>query len=153
MSASADVGVTLLEMHARLARFAATAQQRPDQELRPTPPSELAQVERIAAYVAQHYSTPLTAAAIGQAVGMHPDYANAIFKKSFGLTLRESILAERIAHAQRRLVTTASSITAIAFDCGFNSISRFNAAFLQKNGCTPRQFRKQYRAPIPAAGN
>ena len=29
------------------------------------------------------------------------------------------------------------SITEIAFDCGFNSVTRFNAAFKKINNCTP----------------
>ncbi|MEZ4850997.1 MAG: helix-turn-helix domain-containing protein [Bacteroidia bacterium] len=33
-------------------------------------------------------------------------------------------------------------MTEIAFKCGFNSISRFNAAFLKINRRTPRDFRK-----------
>jgi len=32
----------------------------------------------------------------------------------------------------------------IAFECGFNSINRFNAAFRKINKCTPREFKKKY---------
>ena len=81
---------------------------------------------------------------IGDAVGLHPDYANTLFRKTFGRTLSEYIIEERIAHAQRKLVSTSDSITEIAFDCGFNSISRFNSAFKKSNQCTPRAFRKQH---------
>lgn len=55
------------------------------------------------------------------------------------------ICLKEIAHAQRKLVVAENPITEIAYESGFNSISRFNAAFLKKNGCTPRNFRKRYQ--------
>ncbi|MHA6248731.1 helix-turn-helix domain-containing protein [Pontibacter sp. CAU 1760] len=142
---NASVGVTLLEMRARLARMATNMPPKKETDKSPVPLHEISQVERIAVYIAQNYSNPIKAADIGEAVGLHPDYANSIFKKAFGRTLSEYILEERVSHAQRKLVTTDSSITEIAFECGFNSISRFNAAFSKGNGCTPRQFRKNYQ--------
>lgn len=136
--------VTLLEMRARLLRMANSLPKKEnDHSLIHL--NEISQVERIAIYIAQNYSKPIKVSDIGKAVGLHPDYANAIFKKAFGSTLSEYITEERISHAQRKLVATTSRITEIAFACGFNSISRFNAAFLKINRCTPREFRKRYR--------
>jgi AraC family transcriptional regulator, melibiose operon regulatory protein len=140
-----SVGVTLLEMRARLARMAANMPLKKENDNSAVHLHEISQVERIAVYIAQHYCHPIKASAIGAEVGLHPDYANAIFKKAFGSTISEYILEERISHAQRQLVTTDTNITEIAFACGFNSISCFNAAFRKINGCTPRQFRKKYQ--------
>lgn len=139
------VEVTLQEVRARLGRLASAhlpqhAGKRSAMHLK-----ESSQVERIAIYIARNYSRSIKVADIGEAVGLHPDYANAIFKKAFACTLSEYIIEERIGHVQRELVATNNSITNIAFQCGFNSISRFNAAFLKINGCTPREFRKRYR--------
>lgn len=139
-----SVTVTLLEMHARLARMASTIPRENENDKSPIHLNEISQVERIAVYVTQNYCNPIKASDIGEAVGLHPDYANFVFKKAFGSTLSEYIIEERISHAQRKLVTTSTSITEIAFACGFNSISRFNAAFIKKNSCTPREFRKNH---------
>lgn len=103
---------------------------------------EASVVERMAIYIAQNYARPLKIADIGKAVGLHPDYANHLFKKSFKCTLSDYVMEERIARAQRDLLSSQMGITEIAFNCGFNSISRFNAAFLKICGCTPREFRK-----------
>ena len=105
---------------------------------------EISQVESIAIYIARNYRNHIKVSDIGKAVGLHPDYANAIFKKAFGRTLMEYITEERILHAQRELLTTGKSITEIAFECGFNTISRFNAAFMKINRCTPRNYRNNY---------
>ncbi|MDL2305236.1 helix-turn-helix domain-containing protein, partial [Bacteroides sp. OttesenSCG-928-D19] len=116
-----------LEMCARLLRMSISNGQEKDNLLLPT--QGLSLVEQIAIYIAQNYFRPLSVSDIGKSVGLHPDYANSIFKKVFGYTLHEYIIRERIAHAQRKLVLSELSITEIAFDCGFNSINRFNAAF------------------------
>jgi len=115
--------VTLLEMRARLLRMANSLPKKEnDHSLIHL--NEISQVERIAIYIAQNYSKPIKVSDIGKAVGLHPDYANAIFKKAFGSTLSEYITEERISHAQRKLVVTTSRITEIAFACGFRLILR-----------------------------
>ena len=135
----------LLEMQARLIRLANNILSKTERKYSPIQQTELSQVERIAIYIAQNYRHHITVFDIGKAVGLHPDYANAIFKKAFGRTLTQYITEERILCAQRELLTTEKSITDIAYDCGFNSISRFNAAFMKMNRCTPRYYRKNYR--------
>ncbi len=142
MTSRKDSQVILMEMHSRLIRLANQSLLDKDCKAASVHKDEVNIVERIAIYIAQHYNQSIQVSDIGKAVGLHPDYANAIFKKAFGCTLSDFIVEERIAHAQRRLVTTAMNITQIAFECGFNSISRFNSAFLKINGCSPREYRK-----------
>jgi AraC family transcriptional regulator, melibiose operon regulatory protein len=138
--------VTLLEMHARLYRMSLEISKEVDQP--PVNSHDVNIFEKIAIYVAQNYAGSITVSDIGKAVGLHPDYANTIFKKAFGRTLSEYVTAERISHAQRKLLTSDNGITEIAFDSGFNSIGRFNAAFQKINRCTPRDFRKKYRQSL-----
>ncbi len=141
--------VMLLELHARLARMALLA-----------PPAtettsghrglqgsgdEIGRVEQIALFIAQNFRQPIRSADIGRAVGLHPDYANTVFKRAFRMTLGEYLTTERIAFASRQLVTTADSVTEIAFASGFGSLSRFNAAFRKANRCTPREYRDRHR--------
>ena len=105
-------------------------------------------VEQIAIYVARNYTRNINISEVGEKVGLHPDYANSVFKKVFGCSIYEYIIKERISHAQRKLVLSDISITEIAFDCGFNSINRFNAAFMKINKCTPREYRKKILCKI-----
>lgn len=137
--------IVILEMEARLRRLAASL---------PTPKEAskrrarlalqdggLNKVEQMACLVAQRYKEPLTVTEISQAVGLHPNYAMNLFKKAFGTTLIDYLTHHRISHAQRLLVTTDEKIVEIAFGSGFNSISRFNEAFRDACGCTPREYR------------
>lgn len=139
-----NIDVTLWEMKARLMRMAdhllCVGKTKPSvQEY------ETSLVEKMAIYIARNYFHPLKIADIGKAVGLHPDYANYLFRKAFKCTLSDYVTEERIAHAQRKLLSSRMSITEIAFDCGFSSIGRFNKAFLKICGCTPREFRQNNR--------
>ncbi|HYC71500.1 MAG TPA: helix-turn-helix domain-containing protein [Opitutaceae bacterium] len=105
---------------------------------------ELNKVEQIACLIAQRYTEQLTVTEIGQAVGLHPNYAMGLFKKAFGTTLIDYLTNHRVSHAQRLLATTDEKIVDVAFRSGFNSISRFNEAFRRVCGCTPREYRLQH---------
>jgi AraC family transcriptional regulator, melibiose operon regulatory protein len=50
-----------------------------------------------------------------------------------------------LSHAQRLLVTTGEQIVNIALSSGFGSLSRFNEAFRQSFGCTPREYRRVHQ--------
>ncbi len=69
----------------------------------------------------------------------------ALFQRTFGTTLVKYITEHRLSHAQRLLVTTEESILNIAMNSGFGSLSRFNEAFRQALGCTPREYRKLHQ--------
>ncbi|MBK7871250.1 MAG: helix-turn-helix transcriptional regulator [Saprospiraceae bacterium] len=66
-----------------------------------------------------------------------------IINQEFGVNFSELINSYRIKEAQLRLCNSDDKILAIAYDCGFNSISAFNSAFKKTTGLTPSQFRKQ----------
>jgi AraC-like DNA-binding protein len=99
------------------------------------------QVERMAAFLGRRYQDLLTVADVAEAVGLHPNYAMAVFKQGCGLSIGEYLTRLRVSHAQRLLLTTDWTVDRIALDCGFGSPSRFFAAFKSRCGCTPRAYR------------
>ena len=138
--------VVMLEMQARISRLAM------DYRLEKQLPNSgkylarslpnLSKVEQMACFIAQNYTQKLNVQQISEQVNLHPAYAMNLFQKTFGVTLIQFLTQHRIAHAQRMLTTSATSITHIALQSGFTSISRFNEAFLEFNGCSPRDYRK-----------
>jgi AraC-like DNA-binding protein len=104
--------------------------------------TNLEKAESMACFVARNYTSRIQVKDIASCVGLHPDYAATVFRKTFGTTLNVLITRHRIAHAQRQLVTTDERVVDIAHDSGFDSLSRFNRAFKQIAGVTPRQYRK-----------
>lgn len=144
------VDVMMLEMEARLRRLALSCETTDDRDAKVAAGDQsrneqsTSKVEQMAVFVAAHYREPLRVSEIGKAAGLHPDYANVLFRESFGVTLGEYLLEHRIAHAQRMLATTSEKITRIAYESGFGSISRFNAAFKAAAGCTPGTYRRRH---------
>lgn len=135
------IRLVLLEMQARIMRMATLYQ--PESKTNTFIKYTSTQVEEMAIYIARNYREPLKVSDVSKIAGLHPDYANSLFKKTFRCNINEYITEERIAHAQRQLLTTQTSINQIALESGFNSLSRFNAAFLKINGCTPREYQKK----------
>jgi AraC-like DNA-binding protein len=140
----------LLEVKARLLRLASstrdTARGLRAQRLRSSA-GEAAptNVEQMASFVAQKYREAIDLEDVAQAVGLHPDYAASLFRKTFGTTPTRFIVQHRIMHAQRELVTSDAKILQVALDAGFGSLSRFNAAFRSFCGCSPREYRAMHR--------
>ena len=146
----------LLEMQARLIRLALTipaqAKARTKRNhLTTITDTGLNKVEQMACFIAQNYTERLTVEQIGAAVKLHPNYAMNLFQKSFGTTLINYLTQHRISHAQRLLATTEQTVTEIAFQSGFLSISRFNDAFRRACGCSPREYRKVHELADSAA--
>ena len=136
--------VSMMEICARLHRFAlsSTPAEWNEYEEGDYEYSQLDIVEKMTIFVARNYKRPIQNKDIAKAVGLHPDYANSIFRKSFGMTLNQYVIQQRVLYAQRQLSVSHESITEIAYDAGFNSLSRFNAAFKEKCNCTPSEYRK-----------
>ena len=141
--------ISLLEIEARLRRLALTIADVPPHTRWRSPavlgPQHLSRAEQMACFIARHYTRPLTAEMIGRHVGLHPNYAMGVFQRAFGTTLLKYVTQHRLSHAQRLLVTTDDLILDIALRSGFGSLSRFNEAFRQSFGCTPRQYRRLHR--------
>jgi AraC-like DNA-binding protein len=140
----------LLEMQARLTRFALhlgasiNADTKRDR-FAGINDEGLTKVERMACFVAKNYTEKLTVKQISEFVGLNPNYAMNLFQKAFGTTLTNYLVQHRVSHAQRLLITTNLSITEIALQSGFRSISRFNEAFCRICGSSPRDYRKTHR--------
>ena len=141
---------SLLEIEARLRRLALRmAADLPRRPRRKSPTlldqRQLSRAEQMACFIAQNYTQDLTAETISRHVGLHPNYAMALFQQTFGTTLIKYVTEHRLSHAQRLLVTTKDAIVNIAFSSGFGSLSRFNEAFRQSSGCTPREYRRLHQ--------
>lgn len=140
--------VVVLELRARLLRLANSFLESRNpttaaaEAACPHQQTNLEKSEAMACFVARNYTSRIQVKDIAECVGLHPDYAATLFRKTFGTTLNVLMTRHRVAHAQRQLVTTSERIVNIAQDSGFDSLSRFNRAFKQLAGTTPRQYRK-----------
>jgi AraC-like DNA-binding protein len=139
--------IVQMEMAARLMRFGLATRGTPRPATRAAEGCEsvtsLGKAEQMASYIARNFQRRLAVSEIAEAASLNPDYASTLFRKTFGTTLTSLIAKHRVAEAQRRLLTTDDSVTTIALDSGFDSLTRFNRAFKQIARMTPREFRKR----------
>jgi len=99
-------------------------------------------VKRTLAYFHQHYAQPLSRAEIARAIGVNGNYLSEIFRQELGLSPWEYLNRYRIKKAKDLLDHTDKSVTAIAFEVGFNDPAYFNRVFRKIVGMSPGQYRK-----------
>lgn len=139
---------TQLELHARLLRLADGLAPVSGRDHRPNAllgEGGLSKVEQLAAYIARHYQDPIQIGEAAKEVGLHPNYAMNLFKKTFNITMNEYITQHRMSHAQRLLATTDEKIVDIALESGYPTLSRFYDAFRKSCGGSPSDYRREHR--------
>jgi AraC-like DNA-binding protein len=101
---------------------------------------------RIINYIEAHLHDPdLTPTRIAAACKMTPRYLHHLSSDQ-DETVARYILRRRLEACSRALVSDAQrgrTVTAIAFDYGFNSPTHFGRVFRAKYGLTPREFRRE----------
>ncbi len=97
---------------------------------------------RMASYLTEHFHEPITQPQVAQAVGLNASYAARLFKQQLGTTMGRYLEELRVAYAQNLLQHSEAKIVDVAFASGFQSSSRFYAAFKSVLGRTPSDFRQ-----------
>ncbi|MFO7978255.1 MAG: helix-turn-helix domain-containing protein [Bacteroidales bacterium] len=81
-------------------------------------------------------------------------YLSNLINKEFNLSFNDLVNLYRVKHAVALIEVSQSnllSLSDIAFDSGFGSISSFNRAFKKEKGMTPGQYRNKVKAPLQKA--
>lgn len=85
-----------------------------------------------------------------RSVGLSGRQFTELFRKVTGQSWRQYILGLRLKHATRLLVETDRSVSAVAFESGFEDLSNFHHAFRAECGCSPLAYREQHQVRLPA---
>ena len=94
-------------------------------------------------YINQHYQENLTLEEVASISGFSKFHFTRIFKQCMDITFYEYLNQKRITKAEEFLYTTVLSITDIAMNSGFSSISAFNRTFKSIKGCSPTEYRNK----------
>lgn len=105
--------------------------------------SKVERLQRVLSYLDKHWEETITLGEVAQVAALHPQSLSRFFGQHLGLSFQEYLLQLRVSHAARLLIETGRTISDIAFSCGFNNLSNFNAQFKRIKGRPPRSFRKQ----------
>lgn len=77
----------------------------------------------------------------GEMLNMSPNYLSDLLKKETGKSAKEHIYAFVINRAKNRLLGTTESISAIAYDLGFEYPQHFSKLFKKQTGMSPAKYR------------
>lgn len=105
-------------------------------------------VDEVAAYIADHYSQPLSLESIAAHFYISKCYLSRIFKEATGFTVNEYLNMNRIRHARHMLINTNAGITAIAEELGYDSITYFERVFRKYVEVSPSSYRKRYQTQL-----
>lgn len=94
-------------------------------------------------YITSHYNEDLNLNFVAKKFCFSPCYFSRIFKQATGMLYIEYLNKIRINEAQKLLKKTNKSITEIAIEVGFNSLTNFGRVFKQISGCSPRQYKNR----------
>lgn len=99
-------------------------------------------------YINDHCSEELTLDEIASRSGFSKFYFSRLFKQFTHVSFYKYVNQKRITKAELLLTEPRNSITDVALNCGFSSISSFIRMFKIIKGCTPTQFRNMYKSYI-----
>ena len=99
-------------------------------------------IAEICQYISQNCVSPLTLDEIAKYAGLSKSYFSHLFKQYTNSTFVDYLTEERVKLAKTYFKGSEVSITNIAFESGFSSISSFNRAFKKITGLSPSAFRE-----------
>lgn len=107
--------------------------------------SDSRRVLKVKNYINENYMREIRLSDMASLAGMSASAFSRFFKLHTGRNLTDYIIDMRLGYASRQLVDSTDSIAEISYSCGFNNLSNFNRIFRKKKGCSPSEFRDNYR--------
>ena len=103
----------------------------------------LEKMKLILKYVENNYMEKITIEDIANEVGLSQSHFMKYFKNTMGTSFVDYLNEYRLTMASRLLISSDSSILAIASEVGFENLSYFNRIFKKRFGQTPREYRRR----------
>ena len=102
-------------------------------------------LSKILAYIDKNPDGDLSLASLAQLARISKFHFHRIFKTYMGLSLGDYVKLKRLEKGLWQIIKTEQSILEIALDSGYDNHSAFSRAFQKEMGCSPKEFREQYK--------
>ena len=102
------------------------------------------QVRTLATHLETNLDKPIRSSELASVVRLDPAYFCRAFRASFGEPPLQYVSRRRIERAQQLMLSTHTSLSQIAFDCGFADQAHFSRSFRRVAGDTPRAWRREH---------
>lgn len=103
----------------------------------------IAPMEKIIAYIQQHYAEALTVGELAGHFHFSPDYLTRQMKRATGMTPSALITQHRMNKAKHLLVYTNKSVLEISGETGYKDLAVFCRMFTKWVGQSPTRYRKE----------
>lgn len=106
-------------------------------------------ISNIYNYIMKHYNQDITLEQVAAAAYMTPQAFCRYFKKHTRVTFVSFLNEIRINEACKKLLDGSyDSVSSVAFNCGFNSITNFNRVFKSTIGKSPREYAADFLSKV-----
>lgn len=102
-------------------------------------------IHEVHEYLLQHLDEKITIDTLSRQFHMNPTTLKAVFKSVYGNSLASHMKEHRMERAAELLSGTGLTIAEIAAQVGYDSQSKFTAAFKSRYGVLPKEYRKSQR--------
>lgn len=96
-------------------------------------------------YIDKNFYNKLSCRDLAEKFFISEGHLSRQFKTLTGYTLNQYIIEKRMGYARRMLIFTDNDIKDIAHSSGYHDLQYFYNVFRRSAGCTPTQFRKEYK--------
>ena len=93
-------------------------------------------------FIDTHYNEQISLESLSATTNMNPSYFCRVFKKATNSTFTEYLNFVRVIKSERLLTSNSGSVSDIALDVGFSSVSYFNRIFKRFKSLSPSEYRK-----------
>jgi len=100
-------------------------------------------VVRMVRHIVENITSPLRVEEIAAVAGLHPNNAADVFAKVMRISIQKFVVRMRLIRARSLLFDSNLSITNIAIEAGFGSLTQFYDHFRKAYGVTPSQLRSE----------
>ena len=101
--------------------------------------------EAVFTYLDRHFAEDLTLEDVAAVAGFSKFHFSRTFKQLSGCNFYEYLSHRRIKSSEALLMRPELSISQIALQSGFSSVSTFNRTFKKLKGCNPTQYRGMFQ--------
>lgn len=112
-------------------------------------PSGVSRINLICNYIKENFKNELSLEDVANYANLTPQAFCRYFKKHCGVTFVSYLNRIRIKEVCNHLNEgDLESVSFIAYNCGFNSITNFNRVFKQVRGCNPKEYTDNYKNTV-----
>ncbi len=100
-------------------------------------------LDQILHYIQENFRKDISVANLSEQFQITPNYLSTLLKKRLGMKFTDYLNSLRLSYAKELLLTSRLSVREIMEKSGYYSQSYFTKLFLEKEGCTPAEYRSR----------